>query len=282
MRAARRASFGLVIDDHMLYSVLRTDAVGRLVYAGYRLILGPVVSRNVDRFCAATEESRRYLQHECGVRGEIPVMPLGVDADLFKPSADRRREWRDRLGLPEDVLVVLYTGKVIVSKRLVELAAAVMELRRQGAAVALVIAGDQDPDYRQLVQAVATGDEAGLRILPSMPHDQLAGLYDAADIAVWPGTESMAIFEALASGLPVVVSRRSAYAGLVTSGAGVTFDPDDQASLGAAIRSLFSQPVRRAMGEHGREVIETDYSWRRSAERYLSTYMEIQGAKTGQ
>ena len=281
MRATRRGSFGLVIDDHMLYSVLRADRLGRLVYFGYRHVLGGVVRRNVDRFCAATEESRRYLHDECGVRGDIPIMPLGVDVDLFKPSPRQRLEWRERLGLTPDEIVVLYTGKIILSKRLQELAAAVVALRQAGHGVSLVIAGDADPDYQASVLSVAraAGDEHGVRMLASMPQRELAGLCAAADMAVWPGTESMAIFEALATALPVIVSRRSAYAGVVTGGAGTTFDPQDPTSLEGAIRSLFARSVRDAMGGYGRRLVEGDYSWQRSAERYLNTYMQIHQAR---
>jgi glycosyltransferase involved in cell wall biosynthesis len=281
MRAAGRASFGLVIDDHMLYSVVRGDRVGRLVYFGYRHVLGRIVARNVDRFCAATDESRRYLEHECAVPGDIPIMPLGVDEDLFKPSDDRRREWRARLGLSDDEMLVLYTGKVITSKRLTVLAGAVLRRRRSGQRVSLVIAGDADPEYSQTVLAVARdgGDAAAIRVLASMPQEQLAGLYAAADLAVWPGTESMAIFEALASGLPVIVSRRSAYAGIVSDGAGLTFEPDDEGSLAAAISRLSDRMLRTTMGETGRRQVEGHYSWRRSAERYLSVYMQIHEAR---
>jgi glycosyltransferase involved in cell wall biosynthesis len=281
MRATGRGSFGLVVDDHMLYSVIRADGLGRLVYFGYRHLLGRIVARNVDRFCAATEESRRYLQHECGVRGDIPIMSLGVDADLFKASADRRREWRQRLGLAGEQIVVLYTGKIIPSKRLRELAGAVVQVRRQGHDVRLIIAGDADPDYRESVRSVAAaaGDEPAVRILASLPQDELAGLYAAADLAVWPGTESMAIFEAMSTSLPVIVSRRSAYADIVSGGAGITFDPDDEASLAVAIGTLLGAPERRARGDYARRLIERDYAWYRSAERYLNVYMQIHRAR---
>jgi glycosyltransferase involved in cell wall biosynthesis len=116
-------------------------------------------------------------------------------------------------------------------------------------------------------------------MLASMPQRELAGLYAAADMAVWPGTESMAIFEALATALPVIVSRRSAYADVVSGGAGITFDPGDEGSLAAAIRTLLAPPSRREMGDHGRLLVERHYSWQRSAERYLSTYMEIHHAR---
>jgi glycosyltransferase involved in cell wall biosynthesis len=77
----------------------------------------------------------------------------------------------------------------------------------------------------------------------------------------------------------VIVSRRSAYAAMVRGGAGITFDPEDTASLAAAIRTLLEAPPRREMGDYGRRVVERDYSWRRSAERYLNTYMQIRHAR---
>jgi glycosyltransferase involved in cell wall biosynthesis len=277
MRATRRGRFGLVIDDHMLFSVMRVDRLGRLIYSAYRYLLGPIIASNVDRFCAATEESRRYLQRECGVRSDIPIMPLGVDTERFQPSPEQRQVWRRRLGLDEADVAVLYTGKVIASKRLEDLVDAVLQLRREKTPVRLVIAGDADPDYRQSLLSITrtSGDEGALFVRPSMPHDELAGLYAAADIAVWPGTESMAIFEALATALPVIVSDRSAYAALVLGGAGRTFKAGDPGSLAGSLREFLPPERRRSAGRKGRELTETEYSWRRSAERYLSLYMEI-------
>ncbi len=277
MRATHRGRFGLVVDDHMLYSVVRADRVGRLVYFAYRHLLGRVVGRNVDQFTGATEESRRYLQRECGIRGEIPIMPLGVDVDLFRPSPARRQQWRERLGVTPAETVVLYTGKLIESKRLEDLAAAVLQLRAAGRPVRLIMAGDADPAYRDAVVASAhqANDPGAMQVLASMPQEELAGLYNAADLAIWPGSESMAVFEALATGLPVIVTDRSAYAGLIGSGAGSTFEAGRARSLADAIEGLLEPARRQAVGERGRVLAERDYSWQRSAERYLSSYMRI-------
>jgi glycosyltransferase involved in cell wall biosynthesis len=105
-------------------------------------------------------------------------------------------------------------------------------------------------------------------------HGDLPGVYAAADIAVWPRQESMAIFEAMATALPVVVSSRSGYRSLVEEIVGLTFDHDDMDSLADVLKTLFEADLRRRFGAAGRELVVRDYSWRRSAERYLETYTD--------
>ena len=84
----------------------------------------------------------------------------------------------------------------------------------------------------------------------------------------------MAMLEAMATSRPVIVSDSSGYAGLVAGGPGVVFEHDDGEALAAAIRELFDPARRAALGAAGRALTERDYSWQRSAERYLETYGE--------
>lgn len=282
MRARRRGSFALLIDDHMVHSVMRRSLFGRLFYLAYRHLGQPLMARNVDAFCAATLDTRTYLAQECGIRSPIEVRPLGVDVDAFIPSPVVRASWRKRLGLSEEDLVYLYTGKIIAAKGPHLLVEAAMRLWQQGQRLSVLLVGDADPSYLESILArarrVGHGDQ--VRYHPSVPHPELPGVYAAADVAVWPRQESMALFEAMSTGLPIILTSGSAYSFLAESGAGLTFEPENVEALGVEMRALVSEASRPPMGARGRQLVESGYSWRLSAERYLKSYMDIleQGA----
>jgi len=80
-----------------------------------------------------------------------------------------------------------------------------------------------------------------------VPHDELAGFYSAADIAVWPGVETMAVYEAMATAVPVIVPESSGYARLIDEKAGVTFRPNDAVSLADSIDRLRTSSVRQTL-----------------------------------
>jgi glycosyltransferase involved in cell wall biosynthesis len=266
----------LVVDDHMHQSVVRKSATGRAFYAFHRAVIQPLLSREVDRFCAISQDTRTYLREQCGVRAEIELRPLGVDTDAFKPSPELRRRWRQRLRIETGELVITYVGKIIEAKGARVLADAALRLLAQGDRFKVVMVGDADAAY--LVSIMRWVEDAGhvdaFRFHASVVHGDLPGVYAAADIAVWPRQESMAIFEAMATALPVVVSSRSGYRSLVEEIVGLTFDHDDVDSLADVLKTLFEADLRRRFGAAGRELVVRDYSWRRSAERYLETYTD--------
>ena len=273
-KATRGIPKKLVVDDHMHQSVIRRSVAGRVFYVVYRAALQPFMARQIDSFCAISEDTRDYLHDWCGVRAEIAVRPLGVDSEVFRPSPAMRGQWREKLNLGPDELVLLYTGKLIEAKGVHVLVAAALRLLNDGANLKVAVVGDAEPDYLARIQEEikAAGRADDFRFLPSVQHAELPGAYAAADIAIWPRQESMAVFEAMSTSLPVVVSNRSGYSALITSGPGVVFDHDDDASLAERIRSLFDPSRRAEMGAAGRTLVEREYSWTRSAERYMETY----------
>ena len=108
---------------------------------------------------------------------------------------------------------------------------------------------------------------------PSVDHIELPPVYAAADVGVWPGRqESMAILEALSTGLPVIVDTSSGYAPIIKRGMGLLFHPDDEMSLAQAMLALTDSSRRRGMGAVGRDVVSQSYSWRQCAERYVNVY----------
>ena len=86
-----------------------------------------------------------------------------------------------------------------------------------------------------------------------MPLSELAGVYAAADLYVWPACNEaygMALLEAQAAGVPVVAGREGGVADVVADGAtGLLVEPRAPAAFAAAVRSLLLDPARRrAMG----------------------------------
>ena len=279
-KAIGRPPKRLVVDDHMHQSVLRRSFAGRAFYVMYRNAVQPLMAREIDSYCAISEDTREYLREICGVNAEVELRPLGVDVDEFKASALLREQWRRRLSLGSGELVLLYTGKVIEPKGVHLLVAAALRLLSTGESLKVVVVGDPAPDYLdQIKQRIAAaGRTDDFRFHPGVQHSDLPGAYASADIGIWPRQESMAVFEAMSTALPVVISNRSGYFNLVTSGPGVAFEHDDEVSLSESLRGLFDPARRATLGAAGRALTEREYSWKRSAELYLETYGEASPA----
>lgn len=136
------------------------------------------------------QEVRRFYQHD----GQ--VIPNGVDVGMFAPR-DRVASRRE-LGLPEDARIGLYVGRAEYTKGFDILS----EIIRQLPEVHFVLVGDC-PDV--------SSNSVTYR---HVPHERMPLLYSSADFLLLPSRYegfSFTIIEALASGLPIVVSR-AAYA----------------------------------------------------------------------
>jgi phosphatidylinositol alpha-1,6-mannosyltransferase len=112
-----------------------------------------------------------------------------------------------------------------------------------------------------------------------VPREEIAAYYMGAHVFVLPSYNegmSIATLEAMAAGLPVVVTCTGGTAELVEEGVnGLTFDWADVDTLTAHLRRLASdRALARRMGAASR-VRAAGFSWDAAAERYLEMFAEL-------
>jgi glycosyltransferase involved in cell wall biosynthesis len=128
--------------------------------------------------------------------------------------------------------------------------------------VGLVFVGD---GASRAALETSASNSTNVRFLPFRPFEQIPQVMMAGDVHVVTirrGLEGVVVpsklYSILAMGRPVLVvasSSSDAARIVVESGCGLTADPDDPASVAAAIRELRSDPARLAlMGRHAREL----------------------------
>ena len=209
------------------------------------------------------------------------VIPYGVDTVRFSPDRERRRLWRERLGIGDDATLLLGVGRMAAKKGFGVLAAALPPLLGALPGLHVVLAGDGD-----LLPELAAATEpwrARVHLPGAVLRDTLPDLYRAADLFVLPAVHDdrgnvdglpNVILEAMASGLPVVASGISGIPLAVEDGASGLLVPErDAAALGAALLRLLedAQEARR-MGERGRCKAESELTWDLVAARHREGY----------
>jgi glycosyltransferase involved in cell wall biosynthesis len=227
------------------FGLLCTAVIGLLRYLhnGCHLTLAP--SR------ATVAELRAW-----GFR-RVRLWERGVDSERFTPSR-RSDEWRQRLlaGRDRQRLLVLYVGRMAKEKHLETL----RDLAREpGVALTLVGGGEHLPEIRR-----ALGD-SDAHFTGYLVGDDLANAFAAADAFVFPGPEEtfgQVVLEAMASGLPVIVTDRGGPQTLVTDGRNGYICPvDDAAAFAERVRRLRDDPVlRECMSREARQAAE-DRPW---------------------
>jgi glycosyltransferase involved in cell wall biosynthesis len=194
------------------------------------------VRSTVERILANYQD---YLEVRTGARSSVPlklpVIPLGVDcAEFDHPhKAEHRAALRTELGVGPDDLLVLYVGRLVFYAKAhpaplylaVERAAAELQ-RTRGARVHLVQAGWFEGDEEKqdfLSSAAALCPSARCLFVDGRKPGLRSRLYAASDIFVSLADNIQETFgltpvEAMASGVPVVVSDWDGYRETVRDG----------------------------------------------------------------
>ncbi|MFA5258160.1 MAG: glycosyltransferase [Opitutales bacterium] len=276
LRIARRSGVPLVLTYHTLWDR----------YAGFfpnEVIKNIVVRLSVEyaNVCDCVVAPSRSLENTIramGVESPVEVVPTGTDLALFR-AGDRTRG-RALLGLPGDVRVAGYVGRIGQEKNLAWLckAATIWCGRDPDARFAVVGSGA----YSKVLQKVF--DEAGMGdrlVLPGAFFDmELADAYAALDVFAFASlsdTQGIVLAEAMASSLPVVALDAPGARESVSDGVNGVLLPtgSDCAAFAAALEHVFSDASRYESMCRASKGFSADYDRTLTARRMLDLYRSL-------
>jgi glycosyltransferase involved in cell wall biosynthesis len=206
-------------------------------------------------FVLSTFQKRTFM--EAGIdEAKLIVTPLGVDLDTFKPKPSSREK---------RVFRVIFVGQISQRKGLSYL----IDAFRMAAV----------PNSELLLVGRMIGNDVwsrlpGVRYVPHVPRWELPELYASADVFVLPSLVEgfgLTALEAMACGLPVIVSTNTFATDLITDSLDGYVTPiRDPAAIAERLRYLYRHPGRRdQMGKEARRRAE-DLSWDRYGELITS------------
>jgi glycosyltransferase involved in cell wall biosynthesis len=209
-----------------------------------------------DGFVVPGRSALEYLRAYKIKEDIIFIAPNAVDNRMFAAGAASVRQNADRhrkeLDLPSRYF--LFVGRLVREKGVFDLLAAYAKLGEQvREQVGLVFVGD-GASRQQLEEQAASIRPAKIKFAGFVHREQLAAFYALAEMLVLPtctDTWGFVVNEAMACGLPVIVSRAAGCtADLVKENwSGLLVPPRDVASLTSAMTSLARQPdLRVTMG----------------------------------
>jgi glycosyltransferase involved in cell wall biosynthesis len=212
-----------------------------------------------------------------GRQDSLPVIYLGLDHDVFNPAhrVSLRESARRTLGFSADRFVLLLIGNDWKNKGLPVLLDSLARLREFP--IDILVVGREDPSpYRPIAHERGMNDR--VHFLP--PRNDVEFYYAAADAYAGPSLEdtfAQPPAEAMACGLPVIVSQTNGASEIITDGIDgfILKDPMDSNALAAMIRRLYEdRELRATIGEKAAETTR-QYTWERNGRELAAIFEEI-------
>jgi glycosyltransferase involved in cell wall biosynthesis len=225
-----------------------------------------------------TTEDEKLLAETVGLRFRGTVIPLGVTVERTTgPLASMAHRWPETAGKK----VILFLGRINFKKGLDILCEAFAEIARQRDDVHLLLAGpDHEGFGKQVIRWLSRQ-----RILHRVTFcGMLTGVAKEtvlaeASLFVLPSyTENfgIAVVEAMAAGLPVVISNKvNIWREVEENGAGIVVAPESRATVEAMRMLLQDTQKAKRMGERGMVLAKQRFSWETAGAALVESYREI-------
>lgn len=209
------------------------------------------------------EEIRRLFQPRSG----ITVIPNGVRPLPPVPPC-------------RDSHTILFVGRLVVEKGVQVLLAALARLQQLYPEARLIVAGAGP--YAGELQSLATdlGLAGRVDFTGFVSEERRNQLLAHSRVAVFPSLYEpfgIVALEAMAAGIPVIVSRTGGLAEVVEDNrTGLIFNPGDVADLERCLVTIFQNPALAAeLGRSGQARVYREYTWEAVARQTMALYLDI-------
>lgn len=250
-------------------------------------LLNRFMVRLFDRYIATTESIANEFSAEGLDVSRVCRIPNGVDTDTYAPAAAVGREaLRRTLGLPRGPIII-YVGILNRRKNVDGVLRIWRSAVTNGAAGHLVLLGPPPPagdsflteltGFQQLPELAGRISMVGFR-------DNVAAYLQASDVFLFPSRQEgmpNVVLEAMACGLPVLVSHATGVDTVVSHGVdGFAYPLDDESAFAHTVQELLADAqLRDRIGGAARRTVEARFSLAAIAERYAHLYAELVPAR---
>lgn len=236
--------------------------------------------------------TKEYLK-ACQMPVEGHVLRNGIDVELFgrRVHDSQKKAIREKLGLSQEDFVVLYVGRIMEIKGVLELMQAVLSMPDKH--IKLLIMGSANSGkwayspYEKQVKQLAEQNRDRIFFTGYVDNGEVYRYAAAADVQCIPTlveeAAPLVALEAMAEGMPLIATRSGGMVEYIDSDSALIIERDRIAEeLQEAIRCLKAHPeVRRRMGEKARirsQKYNTDSYYRNFVE-LINEIMEDNDAK---
>lgn len=210
-------------------------------------------------------------------KNNMEVFGRGVDSDLFAP-ARRSLEWRRKLGLADDDVVVSFVSRLVKEKNTDLMIRCFHRLQHAGVKFRILIVG-LGPEEKNLRAALPDAVFAGF-----LTGIELARAYASSDIFFFPSeseTFGNVTLEALACGLPAVVADATGSRSIVEDGKnGFVQNARDEQGFDRHLKTLIEDQAARFTMSKAARKRGLEFNWDAILEKLVASFRAVSDQHT--
>lgn len=244
----------LVICDSMVVDAVR-KGTGPM-YKLYGCFFGRTIARMANVLIAVQLGSIEFMNQVYRIPLErIVFIPEGCDTKLFHRSQEARQEIRSHHKISDKDVAFVYAGKIIPEKGVHIFVESSIRLLKESANMKVMLVGSGNPEYIRIIKEriACLGFQDKFIFIPMVFHKELFKYYSSGDIGVWPKQCSVTMVEAMACGLPVIISDDSGTPDRVSHENGLMYRSGDVEDLKEKMKILLDQDTRKRMQRNATE-----------------------------
>ena len=273
-RSARKQGTKVVYTAHGFHFFRGAPLRNWLLYYPAEWLLAPLT----DVLVTINREDDAFARKHLRAKQILYIPGVGVNREKFCPNPERRAEKRRELGLSDDCFAILTVAEMTKNKNheTVLKALALLKDQKEYASIRYLICGrgEEQPRLEALSRKLGIFDHVEFLGYRSDADD----LYRAADLFAFMSHReglSLALMEAMSSGLPVVCTRIRGNTDLVENNVSGVFSANSPDVLaGAILRLCWDPALRQHIGAAAREKT-ADFDSHLVMDRMMALYRQL-------
>ena len=260
----------IIFDDHTTLNLVRKGKVSAVFFWIFRTFFARKFIKIAHKLVGISGTCIDVMRDNFGLVGnKVEMIPLGTDITIFKKNEQLRTSYRNKLGIKNDEILIVYTGKMYENKKVHLIFEALNDKNVSNEKIVILLVGDVAETYKTKLDDAVNKSKNRVIIKKSVSVEQLPAVYNAADISVWPDHTTNSTIDASACGCAIICSHfmpeRVKYKN------GIMIDGGNLLSLKDALAQLINnKKLRNEMGMQGEKYVKTELSWNALAKKFIA------------
>lgn len=263
-RLARRKGVRCITIEHGSSHLSVNNSILDFFGGIYEHALTAVLKRYCKEYYAVSGAAGEWSGH-FGIKSK-GTLYNAVDVEQIEEIANKKLcDYRKELGIPENAVVITYTGRLLKEKGLYQLVEAVKNINNPNVYVCL--AGD-GPE----MQGLSERANDNIKLLGKLDFEQVITLLDTSDIFCLPSVSegmSTSVLEAIATKTFVITTYNGGARELITSDEYgiITMGNTTSEVQDALMRVIDNKDYREAATQRAYNKLKEGFTWEKTAEK---------------